>query len=326
MKEIRTRCILNLKDPLSLDSTFTALTNFIFAQKNAGKFFVYIENSPHIETKYLEDLVWLGISSNAEPLRQSDRLSIYKKYTEKLLNEDKAFYCYCAEEELKKAQEEALKNWQNPHYNGRCRNLSSEEKKQFEDEGRQPVIRFKTLAKEIIHHDLIRGKITFPDFTLGDFVIVEKSGAPTYTFAACIDDALMPITHVLRSEQYFSHTCKEIMLQEILELPTPHYGHFFMLRGEDETGKIEKLSSRHGAHDLCFYKKSNYKKEAIIHYLMSLYVSLPDKNKEPFDMNYFLENFTLDHFKKNIPIFNSKKLDELNVHFCHSRESRNPGT
>ena len=302
----------------------TALFNYLFAKSKGGKLILRIEDTDKLRSKkeYEEDIIdglkWLGIEWDEGPdiggpygpYRQSERLHIYKKYIDKLLKEDKAYYCFCTPEELQRDREEAIKRGEMPKYSRRCRNLTEEERRKKFEEGRIPVVRFKIpLSGEVKVYDRLRGELTFPMENLDDFVILRSDGIPTYNFAVVIDDALMKITHVMRGEDHLhGNTPRQVLLYEALGFPVPEFIHLPMILGEDHT----KLSKRHGSVSLRDYRFDGFLPEALINYMALLGWSPKSKEKEFFTMEELIKEFDVDNLSRSNAIFSLSKLKWMN--------------
>ena len=223
-KEVRVRLAPSPTGPLHIGTARTALFNWLFAKHHGGKFILRIEDTDieRSEKKYEKDIVkglkWLGLDwdegpdcgGDYGPYKQSERGDIYKKYLKKLLDENKAYYCYCTKEELESDRQAMLAQGFPPKYSGKCRNSS---KKHLGDS----VIRFKVPETEIEFNDRIRGKIKFNSALIGDMVIAKDLQTPLYNFAVVIDDFEMKISHVIRGEDHLSNTPKQILIQKALD-------------------------------------------------------------------------------------------------------------
>ncbi|MGB9749653.1 MAG: glutamate--tRNA ligase [Caldisericia bacterium] len=312
----------------------TALFNYLYARKNNGKFILRIEDTDKERSKkeYEDDIInglkWLGldwdegpdIGGPFGPYRQSERLDIYYSYINKLLNEGKAYYCFCSEEELEKDREEALRKGLMPKYSRRCRNLTKEQVQEKLDKGIKPVVRFKTpLNGEIIVKDEIRGDLTFPLENLDDFVILRSDGIPTYNFAVVIDDALMKITDVIRGEDHLhGNTPRQILIYNALNFDIPNFAHLPMILGEDHT----RLSKRHGSVSLKDYKNEGYLPEALVNYMGLLGFSPENKEKEFFSLEELISEFNLKNLSKSNAIFSSSKLKWLNHKYIEMTDNK----
>lgn len=295
----------------------TALFNWLFVKGQEGKIILRIEDTDldRSQNKYVEsiqeNLRWLGLKWD-EFYRQSDRLEIYRRYARKLIQEDKAYYCFCTEEELQEQRERAKEEGRPPVYDGRCRNLSESERKEFRNEGREPVIRFKLPEEKpsVTFQDIIKGEISFDRVMTGDFVILKSDGTPSYNFACTLDDHLMEISHVLRAEDHLSNTPKQIMLYRALDFELPEFGHMSMLLGEDHS----KLSKRSGAASVKDFREEGYLPEAMVNHLAQLGWSSKDE-REFFSMEQLIEEFSLDAIVDSPQVFDRDKLDWFNNHY-----------
>jgi len=306
----------------------TALFNYLFAKKYQGSFILRIEDTdiersdPGFEKDIVENLKWLGIEWSEGPdvggpygpYRQSQRLEIYTKYLEKLLNEDKAYYCFCSEEELEAQRQYQLSIGEAPHYSGRCAGLSKEEAKKFLAQGKSSVIRFRVPAKKIEFDDLIRGKLEFDTSLIGDIVIAKNLTTPLYNFAVVIDDFEMRVSHILRGEEHISNTPKQILIQDALNFSRPIYAHLPLILGPDRT----KLSKRHGAVAIADYRKAGYLPEAIINFMAFLGWN-PGGEREIYSLPSLIKEFSLERVQKGGAIFNIKRLDFLNGFYIRQR-------
>ncbi|MCL4437491.1 glutamate--tRNA ligase, partial [Patescibacteria group bacterium] len=208
-KEIRTRLAPSPTGPLHIGTARTALFNWLFAKQNKGKFILRIEDTDkerskkEYEDQIVEGLKWLGLNWDEGPYRQSERTEIYKQYLKKLLDEEKAYYCYCSKEELEADKQKMIANGLPPKYSGRCRNLKQP------PAGKVPqLIRFKMPDRLVEFNDLIRGKVSFDASLFGDIAIAKDLETPLYNFAVVIDDFEMRISHIIRGEDHLSNTPK----------------------------------------------------------------------------------------------------------------------
>ena len=214
----------------------TVLFNWLFARHAGGSLILRIEDtdverSTDASTDAIIDsMQWLGLDWDEGPIVggdygpyfQSERLDIYKEYADRLVRTGCAYPCYCMPEELSEARKTAMKQGKPPGYSGWCRNLSPEEIRSFEAEGRKRARRFKVGEGETVVRDLVRGDVVFRNEFIDDFVILKSDGYPTYNFAVVIDDALMKITDVIRADEHLPNTPKQVMMYEALgfELPS----------------------------------------------------------------------------------------------------------
>jgi len=326
--EVRVRFAPSPTGFLHIGSARTALFNFLFAKKNNGFFILRIEDTDKERTRLeyeqdiIENLKWLGIEwdegpdigGKYGPYRQSQRGEIYEKYLKKLLEEGKAYYCFCSPEELEAERQYLLSIGQPPKYSGKCRNLPKEIVEKYKKERKPFVIRFKVPPKKVWFNDLIRGKIEFDMSLSGDFVIAKGFDSPLYNFACVVDDFEMRISHVIRAEDHISNTPKQILLQEALGFPTPYYAHIPLILGPDRS----KLSKRHGATSISEYKKMGYLPEALVNF-MALLGWNPGDSREFFSMSSLIKEFSLENVQKSPAVFNIKKLDFLNGFYIRQK-------
>lgn len=323
-KEIRLRFAPSPTGYLHIGGARTALFNWLYARHYKGIFILRIEDTDQVRSTeeavnvILKGMKWLGLDWDEGPDKkgeygpyfQMQRLSLYQEYAEKLLKDKKAYYCYCTREELAGSREKQAKEGKTPKYDRHCLNLSDEEKRKYEEEGRKPVIRLKVPSKKIVFNDLLRGEVTFEGELLSDFVIIKSDGIPTYNYAVVIDDALMNITHVMRGDDHISNTPKQILIYEALGFAIPKFAHIPMIMGSDHT----RLSKRHGATSVMEYKKMGYIPEAVVNYIAHLGWSSGDE-REIFSKGELIKEFSLDKISKHAAVFSMDKLNWFNSEY-----------
>lgn len=322
MTKLRVRFAPSPTGPLHIGGARSALFNYLLAKKNGGDFIVRIEDTdrdrstPESEENIKDSLRWLGITWNEgidvggpyAPYRQMERLETYRAIAQKLIDEGKAYYCYCSEEEIEAERAAQQEKGETPHYSGKCRNLTEEQRKALEAQGRKPVVRFRVPAGEqILIPDLVRGDVTFESDGVGDFVIMKSDGIPTYNFAVVVDDYTMEITHVIRGEEHLSNTPRQILLYEALGYPTPKFAHISLILGKDRS----KMSKRHGSVSVVNYKEQGFLPEALVNFL-ALLGWAPEKEEEIFTLEQLVEEFSLDRVSKSPAVFDMDKLRWLN--------------
>lgn len=323
--DIRVRLAPSPSGPLHVGTAHTALFNWLFARQKGGKFILRIEDTDKTRSheKYLRDiadgLCWLGLDWDEGPERndhfgpyeQSKRLEIYKKYADQLLQEKKAYYCYCTPEELEKERQEQAAKKQAPKYSRRCRRLTAEQIEQFKKAGRQPSIRFIVESQKIKFKDLVKGPIEFDSGLFGDFIIMKSDGRPTFMFAGAIDDFLMKISHVIRGEDHLSNTPKQILLAGALNFSLPEYAHLSMILNPDRS----KLSKRKNPTSInADFRKQGYLPEAMINFLVLMgWASM--KAREFWTLKELVTEFNLAEVGRSPAIFDQHKLDFLNGYY-----------
>ena len=326
--EVRTRFAPSPTGFLHIGTARTGLFNYLFAKKNQGSFVLRIEDTdiersdPKFEKDILDSLKWLGIEwsegpdngGQFGPYRQSERTKNYVEYIRKLLKENKAYYCFCSEEELEAQRQYALSQGQSWLYNGKCANLAPKEVKKNMAEGKASVIRFRTPIKKVEFDDLIRGKIEFDSALIGDIAIARNISTPLYNFAVVVDDFEMKISHIIRGEDHISNTPKQILIQEVLDFPRPQYVHLPLILGPDRT----KLSKRHGAFAIAEYKAAGYLPETIVNFMAFLGWN-PGTDREIYSMPSLIKEFSFERIQKGGAIFNVKRLDFLNGFYIRQK-------
>jgi len=323
-KKIRVRFAPSPTGMLHIGGARTALFNWLYARHYNGTFVLRIEDTDQVRSTeeavnvILEGMKWLGLDWDEGPGKggeygpyyQMKRLQLYQKYAKQLLKDKKAYYCYCTREELAESREKQSKEKKSLKYDRHCLNLSEEDKKRYEAEGRKPVIRLKIPAREIAFNDLLRGEVTFDGGLLSDFVIMKSDGIPTYNYAVVIDDALMKITDVMRGDDHISNTPKQIVIYEALGFDVPKFAHIPMIMGEDHA----KLSKRHGAASVMEYQKMGYMPEALVNYIAHLGWS-PGNDREIFSVEEIAKEFSLDKISKHAAVFSMEKLNWFNSEY-----------
>jgi nondiscriminating glutamyl-tRNA synthetase len=327
--KIRVRFAPSPTGYLHIGNVRTALFNWLFARHNQGDFILRIEDtdlersSREYEKGVLQDLSWLGldwdegpdIGGEYGPYRQSERLNLYKSYAHKLLEEGKAYYCFCSSEELQEERSNALKEGRPPRYSGKCRKLSPDKVEQALKANQPAALRFKVNEGIVAFTDLVRGKISFDTREIGDFIILRSDGIPPYNFAVVIDDNLMQINYVIRGEDHISNTPKQILLYKALGFPLPQFAHLSMILGKDRT----PLSKRHGVTSLAQFRKAGFLPDAMRNYLTLLGWSSPDE-EEILSTSKIIAEFSLSRVSRSPAIFDIDKLKWMNANYLRKMD------
>ena len=307
---------------LHVGNARTALFNWMFARHFGGDFVLRIEDTDEsrsalsYQVNLIDDLKWLGMDWDEGPqkegaygpYKQSERLNIYDEHLKKLVADDLVYPCYCTEEELEDERQSLILSKRMPRYMGKCRNLTPDERKSREVQGRKHSYRFKVPQLTIEFDDLIRGYMKFEGEAIGDFIIVRSNGMPAYNFAVVIDDHLMAITHVIRGEDHLSNTALQIMLYRAFGFVPPTFAHHSLILGKDRA----KLSKRHGSVSVGEFRKQGILPEALLNYLGLLGSSFTD-GREILSRNEMIADFTLTRASKSGAIFDEEKLHWLNA-------------
>lgn len=323
-KIIRTRYAPSPTGLFHIGGARTALFNYLFAKKNNGDFVVRIEDTDSdrnvdggIESQLL-NLKWLKIfpdesmlnPGNYGPYIQSEKFSVYKELAYKLLEEKKAYRCFCSQQKLEKEREKANKEGRTPKYNRECLFLSEEEINKKLSNKEEFSIRLKMEDdKTFTWNDLVRGEVSIPSSALTDPIILKSNGIASYNFAVVIDDNDMCISHVIRGEEHISNTPYQLAISEALNINNNiEYGHLSII--VDETGK--KLSKRNMELKQFIedYKNMGFTPESITNFMFLLGMAAPN-NKEVFNLIEATKNFDINKSSKSPSTFDFKKMEWL---------------
>ncbi|MEI5990330.1 glutamate--tRNA ligase [Enterococcus crotali] len=326
MTKVRVRYAPSPTGHLHIGNARTALFNYLFARHNDGEFIIRIEdtdqkrNIENGEKSQLENLAWLGMDWDESPekpgeygpYRQSERGEIYQPLIDQLLVSNRAYKCYCTEEELEAEREAQRSRSEMPHYSGKCAELTPSEQAEKEAQGLTPVIRFRVPRNtSYTFEDIVKGEIVFESDNIGgDFVIQKRDGMPTYNFAVAVDDHMMKITHVLRGDDHIANTPKQLMVYEAFGWKAPQFGHMTLIINS-ETGK--KLSKRDES-ILQFieqYRELGYLPEAMFNFTALLGWS-PVGEEEIFSQEELIKIFDPERLSKSPAAFDGKKLEWVN--------------
>jgi glutamyl-tRNA synthetase/nondiscriminating glutamyl-tRNA synthetase len=322
---VRTRFAPSPTGYLHVGGARTALFNYLFAKAQNGKFILRIEDTDverSTEESYeqmLDSLAWLGLTWDEGPgvggphesYRQSERIDTYRDHAKKLVDEKKAYHCFCSAEELeiKKKKREAM--GLPPVYDGKCRNLADDEISTKLSENHPHTIRFKTLDKEIIVNDIVQGDVKFDTSLIGDFIIIKSNNYPSYNFAVVIDDHLMEINYVIRGVGHLSNTPRQILIYHAFDWKEPKWAHVSEIVGSDH----KKLSKRHGATAITAFRDMGYPHEAFLNYMSLLGWSAPD-GKEFMSEKDISHQFDVARCSKSpamFDVFDMAKADDIEL-------------
>jgi nondiscriminating glutamyl-tRNA synthetase len=310
---------------LHIGNVRTALFNWLLARGNHGTFILRIEDTDaerstlESESTILEDLRWLGldwdegpeVGGPVGPYRQSERLGKYQSRARVLLEQGRAYYCFCSPEQLDAERKETLAKNLPPKYSRRCEGIDPALAKARVLAGEGAAVRFRTPEnREIVFQDLVRGDIRFHTDVIGDQVLLRSDGYPAYNFAVVVDDGLMGVTHVVRGEDHISNTPRQLLIYEALEFTQPLFGHVAMVLGPDHT----RLSKRHGATSVDEFREKGYLPEALLNYLALLSWS-PGENQEIMPLADMSTRFALSDVGHSASVFDEEKLAWVNRHY-----------
>lgn len=287
----------------------TALYCWLYARKMQGKFILRIEDTDLERSTQesvdaiLDAMAWLDLNYDEGPYYQTKRFDRYHEVSAQLLQEGKAYRCYCSKERLEALRTQQMENKEKPRYDGHCRELSGEQSGTY-------VVRFRNPQDGVVEFDdLIRGKLVFNNNELDDLIIARSDGSPTYNFTVVVDDWDMQVTHVIRGDDHVNNTPRQINILRALGATPPLYAHVSMILGSD--GK--RLSKRHGAVSVMQYREEGFLPEALLNYLVRLGWSYGDQ--EIFSRDELIQLFDIKGINKAPAAFNPEKLLWLNHHY-----------
>ena len=300
---------------LHIGSVRTALYNWLHARHVEGTFILRIEDtdvarSTQESVDQIQHVMhWLGLEWDEGPYLQSARFDAYLSAAHRLVDEQLAYECYCTEAEVKERNEQAMREGRPPGYDGRCRNLTADERAERREEGRPVSIRFRTPDEgRSTFTDIIRGEVSVEWSTISDFVIVRSNGTPVFFLANAVDDLEMDITHVLRGEDLIDSTHRVLALRRALGHDNqPLYAHMPLILGPGGA----KLSKRHGAVSVEEYRDAGYLPAALINYLALLGWG-PEDGREILTLDELVAEFVLERVNTSAATFDTKKLEWMN--------------
>ena len=335
---IRTRFAPSPTGFLHIGGLRTALYCYLWAKHNDGDYLLRIEDTDR--TRYVDGSVenlinaleFCGVKHDEGPMLkdgkvveigekgpyfQSDRFDIYKKYIDKLLDEGKAYYCFCDKERLDKLREEQVKNKQTPKYDGKCKNLSRKEAEEKIKNGESYVIRMALPEDEdITFNDEVRGEVTINTKDIDEQVLIKADGFPTYHFAVVVDDHLMDVNYVIRGEEWLVSTPKHIILYNYLGWEPPKFAHLPTVLNKNK----KKLSKRHDSVAVEDFIQKGYLPEALINYIALLGWSDPN-DREILSMEELIDDFDIKRVTKAGAVFDTEKLNWVNAHYIKEKSN-----
>jgi len=302
---------------LHIGGARTALFNMLYARHSGGKYLLRIEDtdrkrsSPEAIDAILEGLDWLGLSPDEEPVFQSKNLERHAAIARQLLEEGKAYYCYCTPEELTEMRETARAEGRSPRYDGRWRDRDAADA----PKDVPPVIRFKApLDGETVIGDLVQGEVRVENTQLDDMILLRADGTPTYMLSVVVDDHDMGITHAIRGDDHLTNAFRQTQLFGALGWEMPVYAHIPLIHGPDGA----KMSKRHGALGVEAYRDMGCLPEALLNYLMRLGWSHGDD--EIISLDQAIEWFDIADVNKGAARFDFDKLGALNGHYINTAD------
>lgn len=302
---------------LHIGGARTALFNYLFAKHNNGKFLLRIEDTDKVRsTKEAKDAIlsslkWLDLKWDDEVYYQSEKESRHREIAHKLVEMGKAYYCFSSQEEINKARDQSIAS-----------NLSFIFKSPWRDapsstypKDISPAIRLKVPHNEVtIVKDLVQGEVKTDNIHIDDIILLRKDGTPTYMLAAVVDDHDMNVTHIIRGDDHLTNTPKQILIYKALGWEIPYFAHIPLIHGPDGA----KLSKRHGAVGVEWYKDSGYLSEAICNYLLRLGWS--HGNDEIISREDAIKWFDVSHIGKSPSRLDFNKMRSVNSHYIKIKD------
>ncbi len=306
----------------------TALFNWLLARGAGGSFMVRIEDTDQARKvegavdEILEALRWLGVDwdegpgvgGGHAPYYQSQRLDRYHAAAQRLIDAGRAYPCYCSPERLERMRDEQARGKQQVGYDRLCRGLGAEQGAANETNGAPPVVRFAMPEDGATSlDDIVRGRVSFENALVDDFVLLKSDGFPTYHLANVVDDHEMEISHVLRAEEWLSSAPRHLRLYEAFGWEPPLFAHLPIILAPDRS----KLSKRHGATAVTEYREMGYLPQAMVNFLALLGWSLDDRT-EVFSETELVGAFSLERVSRSPAVFDADKLTWLNGHYIRA--------
>jgi len=308
----------------------TALFNYFFARSRGGAFILRVEDTDRerYHEEALQDLydtfAWLGIEWDEGPDKggafgpyvQSERFDLYKGYAEQLVDSGHAYYCYCSSERLEALRAEQKQNKKSQGYDRHCRNLTPEQRAEYESRGIKPVVRFKVpLEGTTVFSDILLGEMKKKNKDIPpDPVLLKSDGFPTYHLANVVDDHMMEISHIMRAQEWIPSGPLHVLLYQAFGWEVPLYCHLPMVMGKDG----QKLSKRHGATSVIEFRRQGYLPEALINYISLLGWAYDDK-REFFTREELEQLFSLEKLNKAPAVFDYRKLEWFNGQYIREK-------
>ena len=315
---VRTRFAPSPTGFIHLGNIRSALYPWAFARAQGGDFILRIEDTDQERSTdeavrvILEAMEWLGLTPDEGPYYQMQRMDRYRAVIAQMLQAGLAYPCYMTPQELDALRERQMAAKLKPRYDGTWR---PEPGKVLPTppSGVLPVIRFKNpLAGSVVWDDKVKGRIEIRNDELDDLVIARQApvgqiGVPTYNFCVVVDDIDMRITHVIRGDDHVNNTPRQINIIRALGHEPPVYAHLPTVLNEQG----EKMSKRHGAKPVTWYRDAGFLPDAMINYLARLGWSHGDD--EIFTREQFVQWFDLDHLGRSAAQFDEGKLRWVNA-------------
>lgn len=327
---------------LHIGGARTALFNYIAAKKWSGKFVVRVEdtdlsrNQFNVIKEQNDDLIWLGINpdestylgGNYGPYKQTERLGIYYKYLKKLLEEQKAYQCFCSKEELETEKKDYLSRERkmNYQYSRKCLFIKDKDRNTLISNKAPYSIRLKIdKNKNYEFIDSVRGKISFSGRDIEDFIIIRTNGMPSYNFSCVIDDYLMKITNVIRGEEHLSNTGKQLAIYDHFSWKIPTFSHISIILNKDRK-KLSKRDLNSKFQTIKGIRERGYLPKAVVNFILFLGWNPGKGNeREIFGIDEVVEIFEFEGFSSRGAIYDIEKLNWFNNQYIQKLDREEYG-
>lgn len=327
--EVRVRFAPSPTGYLHVGSARTHLFNWLYAKHCKGKLILRIEDTDTVrstresERMVIQDIKALNLHPDEgteeggpyAPYRQSERQPLFRALANQLLENGKAYRCFCTDAEIEKKALAAKAAGKTPHYDGTCTFLTADQVKAKVDAGESFSLRMRAPFKDYVVHDLLRGDVSFKAGMVGDFVVLRSSGMPVYNFSVVVDDHYMRISHIIRGEDHLSNTVRQVMIYEAFGWEAPKFAHISMILGVDK----KKLSKREGATSVNDYINAGYLPEVLVNFLSLLGWS-PSDGKEIRPLNEIVEMFEVEKLSRSPAVFDDEKLAWMNGEYIRAMD------
>ncbi len=299
---------------LHIGSARTALFNWLYSKKNNGKFYLRIEDTDKARSTQnainaiIDGLKWLGLNWDGDIVIQSERVDRHIQIVEQLINNGAAYHCYMTKEEIAAIREK------NPHNKiispWRDGNLAPVQ-------NIKPVVRLKSdKTGEIIINDKVQGEVKVSCSELDDMILLRSDQSPTYMMAVVVDDHDMGINHIIRGDDHLSNTFRQLQIYRAMNWSEPQYSHIPLIHGADGA----KLSKRHGALGIEYYKDAGYLADALCNYLLRLGWG-GNGNVEIVPKYEAIKLFDIAKVSKAPSRFDLAKLNFINSHYISQMDN-----
>ena len=312
MSKVATRFAPSPTGALHIGGVRTALFNWLFSKNKKGTFHLRIEDTDKERSKneykdqIIKSLKWIGIEHDGGEYIQSQKIEDHIKIANELLQNGKAYKCYCSAEEIEEQKKRARQKKMPYIYNRKWRDTDEKDA----PKNVKPVIRFKSnIEGSSVLKDLVQGDIEIENSTIEDFIILRNDGTPTYNLSATVDDHQMGMTHIIRGDDHKINTFKQIQIYQAMNWKVPEFAHIPLIH----TIEGKKLSKRDNASTLDDYSKIGIMPNALRNYLLRLGWSYQDK--EIFTLEESIEHFNLEGIGKSPSKLDISRILSMNEHY-----------